>query len=368
MYLWDGGEPIKAISVREPKVPPSQLCLENNFEDTIAFLSKWRSSLSAGYKKGSALSKKHPWVSPSRKVGGMPRIMGFTDFAKIEELSTAVAMIVTAEYDRLATLANEVPPTVNIHEWSDTAFQKLFELGFFETVGLTKEVSDLQKTNGEIRSMRIISGSNATELEAATNEIAKLADFLAPSTGFSEEISIALNSSLGEAMANVAAHAYPQDHHYIRKPVGKWWVTATADKRIGKLTVVIYDQGATIPVTYPKKEIPQAILDFITLRRVLTPRFDFENDGVYIEGAMKPGRTQTNQKDRGLGLPEMKELIDICGSGSLTIYSRGGVCRYDSNSEIRSASHRHTVGGTLIEWVLDLDNEQDGGNLVLEHR
>ncbi|UWS06740.1 ATP-binding protein [Phaeobacter inhibens] len=357
VYLWDGGEPTKAISIREPMAPPAHLCLESNFSETIAFIAKWRNSLSAGHKKSSALSKRHPWIVPPKKVGGMPRILGFTDFAKIEQLSTAVAMIVTAEYDRLAILADEVPPAVNIHEWSDAAFQKLFELGFFETVGLTKEVSSLQKNNGELRSMKIVSGSNATELEAATREIAKLSDFLAPSNGFSEEVSLALNSSLGEAMANVAAHAYPEGHEYIRKPVGKWWVTATADRSKGKLTVVIYDQGASIPVTYPQKDIPQAILDFITLRRVRTPRFDFENDGVYIEGAMKPGKTQTNQKDRGLGLPEMKELIDICGSGSLTIYSRGGVYRYDSQSEVKSFSHPHSVGGTLIEWVLDLDRQ-----------
>lgn len=50
----------------------------------------------------------------------------------------------------------------------------------------------------------------------------------------------------------------------------------------------------------------------------------------------------------------MKALIDICGRGKLTIFSRGGRCEYECGSEVKGDSYATSIGGTLIEWVVQL--------------
>lgn len=53
------------------------------------------------------------------------------------------------------------------------------------------------------------------------------------------------------------------------------------------------------------------------------------------------------------GLPHMKELVEIAGVGSLAIWSRGGVCRLRPGKAPSLQNYGHSVGGTLIEWILE---------------
>ena len=202
--------------------------------------------------------------------------------------------------------------------------------------------------------MKIISGTNSAELAEASQSILKLCDFLGEDQQIQEDVELALNNALSEAMINVSKHAYPADHDFKFRHIGKWWVTASVDRSSRELTVVIYDQGASIPVTFAQKNWPQAARDFLTSMLTFAPSFEFENDGTYIEGAMKPRSTQTGKAFRGLGLPEMKDLVDICGRGSLRIFSRGGECYYEAGRQLQRRSRQHSVGGTLIEWTLHL--------------
>ena len=158
-------------------------------------------------------------------------------------------------------------------------------------------------------------------------------------------------------MINVARHAYPEDHRFKFRHVGRWWVTASADRVSRELTIVVYDQGATIPITFPKKAMSQTVMDFLSSTLTQSVEFENHNDGAYIEGAMKPGRSKSNQKHRGLGLPEMKDLVDICGSGSLSIFSRGGECHYEYGRTLVRRSRQQSIGGTLIEWTLRLPED-----------
>ncbi len=50
----------------------------------------------------------------------------------------------------------------------------------------------------------------------------------------------------------------------------------------------------------------------------------------------------------------MKDMIDNAGGGSLRIMSRGGVCNYEYKKDIQRFSSPYSVGGTLIEWVINL--------------
>ena len=97
--------------------------------------------------------------------------------------------------------------------------------------------------------MKIITGRNATELREACRNIQELCKFIGNGKMLSEDIEISLNNAISEAMTNVAKHAYPATHPFKHKHVNRWWITASADRKTAELTIIIYDQGASIPVT-----------------------------------------------------------------------------------------------------------------------
>ena len=205
--------------------------------------------------------------------------------------------------------------------------------------------------------MRIVRGTNTSDLQRTSESLISLSNFLDADGPMTEEVVLALNSALSEAMANVARHAYPSEFDFRFAHVNAWWVTASADRANRRLTVVVYDQGASIPVTIPQKPWMHSVQQYVLQNLLVEKQFEYQDDATYIEGAMRQGRTQTLERGRGEGLPQMKELVDICGGGSLTIWSRGGVCQYTPDAELTKATYEFSVGGTLIEWVMDLPRE-----------
>jgi anti-sigma regulatory factor (Ser/Thr protein kinase) len=300
-------------------------------------------------------------VTKPKDGRGFSRIKGYVDYSVIEYISTAAALVIAAEYDRAGRLMDAVPPTINLDEWSESVFSKLYELGFFEIVRLSENVADLYRDIGNVRTMRIVSGVNAADLQRTSENLIGLSKFIDEDGPLGDDIVFALNSALSEAMVNVSRHAYPEDQEFAYRHVGSWWVTATADRGNRRLTVVMYDQGASIPVTLPKKGWRQTVQDFVMRNMTSHKEFAYQDDGTYIEGAMRRGQTQTGEPGRGEGLPQMMELIDICGSGSLTIWSRGGECRYKPGTGMTRRSYPCSIGGTLIEWVIELPRDERYG-------
>lgn len=353
--LWTGNGVVQARSKKDAIAPPEILCFRTNTEETLEFLVRFRGRSTARFT--GIGSRQGGWVHYPKR--GMPTLDGYADYAKIKYLSTAAAVVIAADYDRLAQLLGSAPPTINLDEWSDALFMKLFEIGFFEIVGLTAKVEDRYSDNDTSRTMRILSGTNAAGLESAATALLELSSHFLQNRVLSEEVISALNSALSEAMSNVAKHAYPGDHVFALKHVSKWWVTAEVDRSNGTLTVVIYDQGASIPVTFPKRPLTQKVQDYFSRTLKGAKRFENENDGTYVAAAMIPGNTQTGLSFRGYGIPQMKALVDICKGGRLTIFSRGGCCEYEYGRDVSSKSYPQSIGGTLVEWVVQLPEQEN---------
>lgn len=356
--LWLGDSTEIATSRTLPTAPPEVLCFRTNRLETVRFFHEWRIRTTPKARIADAEVK--PWISRRRGKSRRRSISGYVDYANIEEISTAAAVVIAADYDRLATIKSEAPPTVNLHKWSDPVFNKLLELGFFEIVGLVDSIPDRYIDDGLTRTMSIISGRDASQLEEAARHLKNLALLVRDGEIFDEELELAINTALSEAMANVARHAYPDGHHFRFRHVSKWWVTAAADRPNRKLTIVIYDQGASIPVTFTGRKMSERAKSAFMRVFQGDSAFDFDNDSAYILGAMQRGNTQTTEPNRGLGLSNMKDLIDICGMGRLTIFSRGGVCEYADGTETYWPSLPYSIGGTLIEWTIQLPGGRDG--------
>lgn len=361
VYAWFGTETERLLVSKPPIIPPATLSLADSTEETLRFFDMLRKTLRV--KSSETRPERFDWAVGKRRGNKLRRIRSYIDFSQIGSVSTAAALVLASEYDASGKLIGSVPPTIELDKWNETTFKSLYEIGFFEIVGLAERVSDLYEIDGESITMKIVSGSDTTQLEEACRQIELLVGRLDSGTvTLPRDVELALNSSLAEAIMNVGSHAYPHGIPLAYKHLSQWWLTASVQKSTRKLTVVIYDHGATIPVTYARKSWSRAAADRLKRLLLTTVSFEYGNDGAYIEAAALPGKTQTGKAHRGLGIPQMKEIIDICGSGRMTIWSRGGEYVYLGSGRDRSVSRDVSIGGTLIEWEVLVPSATGGSS------
>ncbi|WP_418460461.1 hypothetical protein ACNT8L_18265 [Brucella intermedia] len=342
--IWQGGKFEEAISKHPPHIPPANLCLEQNQQETLRYLAGIRSH------GNRVITGKERYVK--RRKGRKPQIKGYTDFSGLNRISTAVAVVLTAEYDRIAKSNKETPPTVNLHEWPDSIFVKLRELGFFEVLGhLPPQASNIVG-NANTKTMQIIRAESNDDLGRIDEALLELTAFLDIPAGI--DIVVDMNSAISEAISNMRHHAYPDEFPLPYPHVRSLWVSATVNRDLNSLTVVAYDQGATIPVTYPRIQRRDRVAKFLRRTVSRTPSFEFQYDGTYIRAAMKYGGSRTDQKHRGKGLPQMLDVLDRVGTGRMKVYSRGGWCERKADGKFNSNATNLSIGGTLIEWNLEL--------------
>lgn len=359
--LWDGHSFRNAICIKEARQPPGVICLTENRDDTLGFLNLLRTSLAISLRNGEPVKKS--WTGRALTGSKLPRISGFTDFSSIERIGTAAAVVIAAEYDRARRIMGTPPPTVNISDWSDAAFRTLFELGFFDVVGLTGETEHryAETSTGDVLVMSMISGENGNQLPDVSEAIRQLTGFIYDGDPMRAEMLKHLNSAIGEAMINVRRHAYQPPFSSDVAYVPRWWFTAEANRGSRRLTAVLYDQGATIPVTLPYKH--RSWLDVLlrgsqdaapVSQRDQTLVNAVDTDPEAIKYAMKEGTTQTDDLGRGRGLPQMRDLIKKYGGGRLTVISRSGYYVYASDAGTYTEKLTTPLGGTLVEWEVEL--------------
>jgi hypothetical protein len=355
--IWQGGEEEYAISTRPPTSPPVRLCFDQNPDQTTAFFARIRALvplLRGG--KSSFVHRKSP--------ESVPKIHGYIDFAKLHSISLSSAVVLAADYDRLAQLSGEVPPTINLSTWNSEVLTTLFQLGFFETLGHIPNLNEKLVQDGPKLTMKIVTAEDAGKLDEIDSSLQDLAKFLSgDELALAPELDdavVTLLTSISEAITNVTQHAYPQDHEYEFEHVEKLWVSATADRRNDTLTVVVYDQGATIPVTYPRLSRTSKVLRFLRLALAKGKEFDYSSDGTYIRAAMRFGGSRTDKVYRGKGFPQMNSLVGSVGGGRLSIRSRNGWCSTGTGWRMRSGYVSSSLGGTLVELTVNVSSYLNG--------
>lgn len=354
VYIWQGGEPEIAICTSPPVPTPSLLCFNENSEQTTAFLAAMRDRMLTGIKMGGV-----QFVS-KRKPNGIARIKGYADFSHLAEISLGAAVVLAADYDRISKIVGQVPPTIDLHKWQDGVVTKLFQLGFFNLLGHQPSAAKLIE-DGPSLTMRIVCGENADQLGTVDESLQELGVFLAAGSESDLDPTIVkVLTTISEAITNVTQHAYNDEHEFEHEHVNSFWVGATADRRNSTLTVAVFDQGATIPLTYPRLNLKDKAIRFLRSAVKDGPDLTHRHDGTYIRAAMRYGGSRTNQAFRGKGLPQMFRLMQSVGSGKMSVRSRGGWCTRNSDGRMTQGFIDDSIGGTLVEWTIELGDSELG--------
>ena len=101
------------------------------------------------------------------------------------------------------------------------------------------------------------------------------------------------------------------------------------------VTVYVYDQGISIPVSLPivwdKDKAFASLLAKVGIRP-----WKEGQDGDAIRAAMRLSNTSTKMSNRGKGLHKIKEIIGLLEGGELTILSRRGHYKWQGNQECQN--------------------------------
>ena len=307
---------------------------------------------------------KRLWFEPDIRLEKAVPIRSYISMSDVEEISTSAALVLAAEYERQSMNMDEKAPLFDVLKWDLKLSRKLEQIGFFAKFEYNLEQASVEGVAlPDVLTVPFYSGTKAN-MQEVDQKLLRLIEHIDPEYEMDLEHVLALNSAVGEAATNTREHAYPDDHEYAFPHVGLWWATGAASRDQRKIIVSLYDQGVSIPVSYPKLPI------FRKTITVLLDLFDtkgenaYVNDAKLIQAATKYGRSGRDPASGtranpigGYGLPQIKDAIDVCGEGSLMILSRGGRYIYEVKGGRASEdleTFESSVGGTLIEWEVSL--------------
>lgn len=305
---------------------PEVLSFTDNYGETVEFLHKLRELRNKALK-----------LDRSKRV----------DFRAIKVMRPAAALCVVSELDRWRKIA--VRPlrltASKLTEWDPNIRRLLDEMGFFEVLGVAVPPPPPSPGSTGSHWIRFKTGtSNDGSLHKQLRlEMQNLVGPFPHST--------LLYDALVEAMANAIDHAYPDDDYFHVSPntLGKrWWLSGSVDQGAGRIQVIFFDQGATIPVSLPRWSL------YERARGVLNTLGWASDDGHMIAAAMEVRRTSTDLGHRGKGFSNITRLADSNPSNKLRIISRNGSIIYRPGMPPEIAEQNVPLAGTLISWDLSL--------------
>ncbi|MGH7012561.1 MAG: hypothetical protein ACREEL_00125 [Stellaceae bacterium] len=268
------------------------------------------------------------------------------DFTTLRRVTPAAALVLASEIDRWRRIRNFRPIVMDIERWDPGIAQLLLEMGLFDLVDAKNPPAFDPTAQSTQRFIRFRSGSGARGDEAIA-----LRERLEGVTGESAvpQSRRALFRGVTEAMTNVHKHAYhgPFEDHTPILP-DEWWIGGGYDIARKSLRALVFDQGVGIPNTLPRRFPLQSIVDFIK-RRGWTDR-----DSTRIAAAMDLGATRTGNPYQGRGLPDLRRLANSARQARLRILSRCGEYIYCAGQPEQLVDYETLLGGTLIQWEIDL--------------
>ena len=272
----------------------------------------------------------------------------YLDLNPVRQISAAAALMFVAELDVRKWLNPNIKMRAHDAGWDKDVRARLKEMGFLR---LLKSKSQLRSppvsSTSEEAFVRFVSGRKGSEEEYA-GKLIKEVERVFRTEKIEGHLRTPLYAGLTEAIINANHHAYS------KKDAGKlhcrWWISASVNRQTREIRVVCYDRGRTIPGTIQASEEKVKAYGVFSL---------FQNDHEIMRLAMEEKRTSTGNPHQGLGLSELRELIDSSQQGALSIYSGKGLLKYSKSSgsekgDLKSSPLLERIAGTLVEWSIIL--------------
>ena len=346
-----GNNEYNAVGI--PIKPPADFSLERNADEILLFLEKLREQ----YYLQS------PQPRPNLKGSHRRWIGYYADFTPIENIATAAALVLAAEFYRLKDYSSKRQQhkqkasrlaLVDFHKWKNRSISTLYNLGFLDLLDVCMQENEVpDKGYSDKRIQKFMTGNRLDP-----PSVSYLRDRLAILTNkleAAEDIKLGIYDGLSEAMTNTLDHAYQDAQKHIRFPIlnGQWWMTGSVTNCGSEIEVVFFDQGISIPCHLPKNK-GEYLREYF--REYFNP--SAQDDAMMIKAAMEINRSSTNEKNRGKGLSQIQNLIKLAPKGKLRILSRKGEYIYNKVDGKKPSVNTRTlegdIGGTLIHWHLNV--------------
>lgn len=212
--------------------------------------------------------------------------------------------------------------------------EKFINSGFLNFVN-----SDIKSIKREKKKeLKISAGNNVS-----TEDAAKLIDFVIDYYGCSHIKTKFLYKMVIELMTNTHNHAYNNKNEFIKA----WYLFASVNDEKKCIEITFVDTGEGIPMTVAKKGIE---------------KFLKKKDNEYIISALNGEyRTETKEKNRGKGLPDIYEHFRNKEINNLKLIScKGKVELNDITNKLEKAGIElsSNLHGTVYYWELKIDMEE----------
>ncbi|AZR42985.1 hypothetical protein [Marinobacter salarius] len=279
-------------------------------------------------------------------------------FRDTTEITAAGGLLFIAELDRLITAYPGVkfscirPPIKHDRTYGNESYvteSVLNQIGFFKLTGLTEKnlpaypsVSCWKHSQGHIAE-----GQIAGQLLNHVNE-----QLAAPARK-------RLYRGAIEAISNCVEHAYPSlRRDGLQITDKRWWMFVGV--MMGRLVVCVCDLGVGIPATVTQKNPKELVQTMLEKLGVTGTR---DSEWIYV--ATLISRSRTDQKHRGKGGKDIRELLEYYKGARLSIFSNKGCFRDWNKAKSTSKAEsipfamtdeqKKSIHGTIIEWTVPLE-------------
>lgn len=302
-------------------LPPRDFTFETNYEGVVSYISELRAKVAE--------------IKPNSR----DHILA--DLSTIEKLCPSAAICLVAEMERWQRISKKRLYPHTVSKWSADVRANLYSLGFFGLLGTRLPVAFRQRK--ETDDCIWLPFSSAILVQGAIPK--KLRHKIEGALGSIGHQKSVLYKPMIEAIKNAVEHAYPREFNskHIEGTLGsRWWLLGVVNKNTRKISIIVYDQGVTIPASLPSNNWWEGAKKIIHGRP--------ESDSLQIEAAVEYGKTRTGLEERGKGLADIVAIAHSDVDNHVQIYSRWG--RYHSiGTEVQNVPQSPVpLSGTLIRW------------------
>lgn len=345
--VYQDGQYIKAAARRIIPMPRA-FCLDTNCSETLEFLNRaWDDVL--------RMATRPRKLSARRSKTETPVISRYYDFTTIRHIGPSAALVLASLFQRSKHITGQKLYTIDEYRWDPVVAWVLRELGFHELLDM-RPLRSWDNASGDLKILKFKSGHEA-EGEPPGRLQEALADLL-PIDLRESLLEAEPYGGMFEAILNSHSWAYPGHHEWEYPVLPNWWITGGVNTATNEVTVCVFDQGISIPVSLPRWTHWNAFelrgKKLIEKLKLSKPIDHYSNDGLAIQLAMKISRTSTKLPQHGKGLHTMVEVAQRARHGRLRIVSRNGEFIWETGKKPRSLTHDHPLRGTLVEWQLQL--------------